>query len=396
MKRYVPLLLAAALLLGGMPPAVAAPMQPPAPVLGVQQALAPQPELDISAKSALLMEAETGTVLYQHNAHTPMEPASVTKVMTLLLIMEALENGQATLADMVGVSVNAMNHGGSQVYLQEGEHFPLQDMLKAIAVVSANDACIAVAEHLYGSEAAFVAKMNEKAAALGMKNTLFINCTGLPASGHLTTAHDIALMSQSLLKYEQIFDYTTIWMDSFRDGTFGLNNTNKLIRFYEGATGLKTGFTNNAMYCLSATAKRENMSLIAVVLGAPTSDERFDDAKSLLNYGFSGYALVDLYPAQAIPPVSVVLGEQDTVQPVSPPDSAPLLIEKSKRNSLVATVELSANVQAPVEAGQQLGSLIVTLDGQPFASLPLVADQPVPRLGFGGVLRRFLQTMFMA
>ena len=396
MKRYVPLLLAAVLLLGALPPASATSMQVPVPVVGVQQTLASQPELNISAKSALLMEPETGTVLYQHNAHTPMEPASVTKVMTMLLIMEALESGQATLEDMVSVSINAMNHGGSQVYLKEGERFPLHDMLKAIAVVSANDACIAVAEHLYGSEATFVAKMNEKAAALGMKSTLFANSTGLPASGHLTTAYDIALMSQALLKHKNIFDYTSIWMDSFREGTFGLNNTNKLIRFYEGATGLKTGFTNNAMYCLSATARRENMNLVAVVLGAPSSDERFDDAKALLNYGFSGYALMDLYPSQAIPPVSVVLGEQDTVQPVPPADSVPLLIEKSKRNSLAATVELAPDLQAPVEAGQRLGSLIVTLDGQPFASLPLVADQSVARLGFGGVFRRFLQTMFMA
>ena len=395
MKRYVPLLLAAALLLGGMPPAAAS-LQAPAPVLGAQQTLAPQPELDISAKSALLMEPQTGTVLYQHNAHTPMEPASVTKVMTLLLIMDALEHGQVSLDDMVGVSVNAMNHGGSQVYLREGEQFSLHEMLKTIAVVSANDACIAVAEHLYGSEAAFVAKMNEKAAALGMEQTLFVNCTGLPASGHLTTAHDIALMSRALLKYERIFDYTTIWMDSFRDGSFGLNNTNRLIRFYEGATGLKTGFTNNAMYCLSATAQRENMSLIAVVLGAPTSDKRFDDGTTLLNYGFSGYALVDPYSTQAVPPVSVVLGEQETVQPVAPVNNVPLLVEKSKRSSLAATVELSADVQAPVEGGQRLGSLLVTLDGQPFASLPLVAAEPVARLSFGGVLRRFLQTMFMA
>ena len=394
MKRYMPFLLALALLVSAIPSALAAPNL--VPTVSVQQALAPQPELNLSARSALLMEPQTGTVLYEQNAHTPMEPASVTKIMTLLLIMQALESGQTTLDDMVSVSINAMNHGGSQVYLQEGERFSLHEMLKAIAVVSANDACIAVAEHLYGSEAAFVARMNETAAALGMKNTNFVNCTGLPASGHLTTAYDIGLMSAALLRHDLIFDYTTIWMDSFRNGSFGLNNTNKLIRFYEGATGLKTGFTNNALYCLSATAMREDMSLIAVVLGAPTSDDRFDDAKALLNHGFAGYALVDPYPTQALPPISVVLGEQATVQPVAPPNSASLLIEKSKRSSLATTVDLPLDLQAPVEAGQRLGTLAVTLDGQPFATLPLVAAEPVPRLGFGGVLRRLLQTMFMA
>jgi len=394
MKRYMPFLLALALLVGALPSAAATPTL--TPTLSIQQTPAAQPELSLSAKSALLLEPATGTVLYQQNAHTPMEPASVTKIMTLLLIMQAIDSGQATLDDMVAVSVNAMNHGGSQVYLQEGEHFSLQEMLKAIAVVSANDACIAVAEHLYGSEAAFVAKMNETAAALGMKNTLFVNCTGLPASGHLTTAYDIALMSAALLRHERIFDYTTIWMDSFRNGTFGLNNTNKLIRFYEGATGLKTGFTNNAMYCLSASARREDMNLIAVVLGAPTSDNRFDDAKALLNHGFATYALYAPYPTQALPPVSVVLGNQSTVQPAAPPDSAPLLIEKSKRNLLATEINLPLDVQAPVEAGQRLGILTVTLDGKPFVSLPLVAAEPIPRLGFGGVLRRLLQTMFMA
>ena len=276
----------------------------------------------VEAGSAVLMEKETGTVLYEENAHDKLEPASVTKVMTLLLVMEAVDDGRLALDDMVTVSAHAAGMGGSQIYMKEGEQLTVRDMLKAVAVVSGNDCAVALAEHLAGSEEGFVALMNQRAAELGMEDTCFVNCTGLPAAGHLTCAYDIALMSRELiLNHPEIREFTTIWMDSLRDGQFQLSNTNKLIRFYEGATGLKTGSTDAAGYCLSATAERDGMELIAVVLKSPTSDQRFESAKSLLNFGFANYTLTDVYPGQALPPVDVLLGEQDQVQRVLP--SAP-------------------------------------------------------------------------
>lgn len=355
-----------------------------------------QPALDLSAKSALLMERETGKILYEDNAHTPMEPASVTKVMTMLLIFEAVESGQLGWDDMITVSANAMNMGGSQVYLEEGEQFSLHEMLKAISVVSANDACVAVAEHLYGSELAFVEKMNQRAAELGMEHTVFLNCTGLPASGHLTTAYDIALMSQELLKHEKIHEFSTIWMDTFRDGSFGLSNTNKLIHSYEGATGLKTGYTDNAKYCISATAERDGMELIAVVMGAPTSDERFADAKAMLNYGFSNYALVNVYPDEPLPPISVSLGVCETVQPILPEGSSCLLLEKSKQSQLETSITLCEEISAPVAAGDKLGEMTITLGGEPYASIPIVAADSVERLSGFGIWKLMLKQLLMA
>ncbi|MDO4824506.1 MAG: D-alanyl-D-alanine carboxypeptidase family protein, partial [Bacillota bacterium] len=234
---------------------------------------------EVKAKAVLLMEKSTGEILYEEHGEEPLELASVTKVMTMLLIMEALEDGTLTPDTMVAVSANAAGMGGSQVYMKEGETFSVHDMLKAIAVASGNDACVAMAEHLAGSEAAFVERMNARAAELGMENTVFCNCTGLPAEGHHSTAHDIALMSRELIrKHPDIRTYTTIWMDTLRDGSFQLANTNKLIRFYDGATGLKTGSTDGALYCISATAEKDGMELIAVVLGSPTSADRFEAA----------------------------------------------------------------------------------------------------------------------
>ena len=277
------------------------------------QAVSGAPTVDAAA--AVLMEKETGAILYEQNAHDKLEPASVTKVMTLLLVLEAIDDGRLALDDMVTVSAHAASMGGSQVYLKEGEQMSVDDMLKAVAVVSGNDAAVALAEHLAGSEEGFVEQMNQRAAELGMADTCFVNCTGLPAAGHLTSAHDIAVMSRALIQHPKIRDYTTIWMDSIRGGQFQLANTNKLVRFYEGATGLKTGSTDAAGYCLSATAERDGMELIAVVLKAKTSEQRFESAKSLLNFGFANYTLTDVYPGQALPPVDVLLGEQDTVQP---------------------------------------------------------------------------------
>ena len=349
----------------------------------------------VEAGSAILMEKETGTVLYEENAHDKLEPASVTKVMTLLLVMEAIDDGRLKMEDMVTVSTRASSMGGSQVYLKEGEQMTVHDMLKAVAVVSGNDAAVALAEHIAGSEESFVERMNRRAAELGMADTTFINCTGLPAAGHLTSAYDIAVMSRELLAHPGIREFTTIWMDSVRDGQFQLANTNKLIRFYEGATGLKTGFTDSALYCLSATAERDGMELIAVVMKSPTSEKRFESAKALLNFGFANYTLLDVRPDQALPPVEVALGECSTVQPVLA-QSGRILTDKAELNNVTTEVRLTERVEAPVEAGQKLGEMAVLVSGVEQQTIPIVADQAVERLTMPGIFKRFLDILFMA
>ena len=352
----------------------------------------------VEAGSAVLMEKETGTVLYETNAHDKLEPASVTKVMTLLLVMEALDAGRIQKEDMVTVSTHAASMGGSQVYLKEGEQMSVDDMLKAVAVVSGNDAAVALAEHIAGSEEGFVALMNQRAAELGMADTNFVNCTGLPAAGHLTSAYDIALMSRELiLHHPDIRTYTTIWMDTIRNGQFQLSNTNRLVRYYEGCTGLKTGSTDSALYCLSATAEREGMELIAVVLKSPTGQQRFEDAKALLNYGFSTYALLHTAPEEPFPAIPVVLGETETVQPCIDPQEAVALVQKSQAGGLSQSVTLAEQVEAPVSAGQELGTLTVTdAAGETVQSIPIRAAQSVERLTFGTMLRRMLSAAFFA
>ena len=358
---------------------------------GLLPAQAAGPE--VNAKAVLLMEKTTGQVLYEEHAHDPLELASVTKVMTMLLIMEALEEGTITKETMVPVSATAAGMGGSQVYMKEGESFSVHDMLKAIAVASGNDACVAMAEYLAGSESAFVEKMNRRAQELGMKDTHFCNCNGLPAEGHVTSAYDIALMSRQLLQYDLIRDYVGIWMDSIREGTFQLANTNKLIRFYEGATGLKTGSTDAALYCVSATAEKDGMELIAVVLGSPTSADRFETAKALLNYGFAGYSLVTVAPSEPISPIPVTLGTADSVQPVLTQESQ-ILLPKAEAGKVSTTLSLPDTLQAPVEKGQELGSLTVLVDGKENQKLPLVAQEEVPRLTLWAVYQSLLGTLF--
>ena len=351
--------------------------------------------VEVTAPSAILMEKTTGKVLYNQDADTQYEPASVTKVMTLLLVMEAIDSGALGWDDVVTASPHAISMGGSQIWLKENEQMTVRDMVKAVTVVSANDCAVALAEHVAGSEAAFVDRMNEKARELGMERTNFVNCTGLPAQGHLTCAHDIALMSRGLmLNHPAIREFTTIWMDTLRGGAFQLSNTNRLIFYYEGATGLKTGFTDTALYCLSATAERDGMELIAVVMHAPTSNDRFDSAKALLNYGFANYAITPVYPEQAIPPVGVLLGTKDTVQPVTQRECS-ILLEKGKAGTVTTRMELADSVEAPVEQGQKLGELKVLVDGEQVDTIDLVAADEVPRLGFGGILRRFLNTLFL-
>ena len=338
-------------------------------------------ELTLDAPSALLMEKQTGTVLFAKDEHTPREPASVTKVMTLLLTMEAIDSGALSYDDTVTGSAHAASMGGSQIWLKEGEQMRVEELIKAVCVVSGNDAAVALGEHLAGSEEAFVERMNARAKELGMNDTHFLNCTGLPAEGHVTSAYDIALMSRELiLHHPDIRRFTTIWMDSLRGGESLLVNTNKLVRFYPGATGLKTGSTSSAKYCISATAEKDGMELIAVVLGGSTSDKRFADAKALLNYGFAAYTLLPVVPESPLPAVPVTLGARRQVQAVLPQGSV-LLLEKNRANALTQSLTLSEAVEAPVEQGDTLGSLdLFTADGTLLSSLPLLAGESVARL----------------
>ncbi|MBS7308754.1 MAG: D-alanyl-D-alanine carboxypeptidase [Oscillibacter sp.] len=349
----------------------------------------------VSCPSALLMEKQTGTVLFAQDEHTPREPASVTKIMTLLLVMEAIDSGALSYDDVVTGSAHAAGMGGSQIWLKENEQMTVRDLLKAVCIVSGNDAAVALAEHLAGSEDAFVERMNARAQELGMNDTHFVNCTGLPAAGHLTSACDIALMSRELiLHHPDIRQFTTVWMDSLRGGESMLVNTNKLIRFYDGATGLKTGSTGSAGYCLSATAEKNGMELIAVVLKGKTSDERFSDAKSLLNYGFSTWSLVTVTPDEVLPPVPVMLGVRGTVQPVLTSENT-LLVEKTLANGLTKEVALAESVAAPVYAGDTLGQLTVRdAAGNTVAELPILAGEDVGHVTFVQMLGRCLARGF--
>ena len=368
-------------------------------VLGLLPLRAGAATLAEAGKSAVLMDVTTGTVLYENNSHEPLAPASVTKVMTMLLIMEAVDSGKIALEDTVTASENAAAKGGSQIYLKAGETMSVSDMLKSIAVSSANDCACAMAELLAGSESAFVEQMNRRAEELGMADTHFVNCTGLDdspeAQEHRTSAYDIALMSRELLKHHpDIKKYTTIWMDTVRNGAFGLSNTNKLIRFYSGATGLKTGYTTGAGYCLSASAKREGMELIAVVMGCESSQKRSADCKALLDYGYATYSVVrpGLKEGRT---VAVHLGKAAAV-PVELVDRREILVDKAKRTSLSAKVELVQAVPAPVEKGQKLGTIKVYSDEKMLIQLPLVAGAAVEKLSYWDVYKIVLRRLSTA
>ncbi len=354
-------------------------------------------ELPITSRAALLMEKSTGQILYARNEHEQLEPASVTKVMTLLLTMEAIDSGTIHYDDVVTVSADAAGMGGSQVFLAEGEQITVEELLKAVCVASGNDAAVALAEKVAGVHELFVEQMNRRAAELGMEDTHFVNCTGLTAEGHVTSAHDIALMSRELiLHHPDIRRFTTIWMDTIRNGAFQLANTNKLIRFYDGATGLKTGYTASAGYCISATAERDGMELIAVIMKAPDKDARTKDAKALLNYGFSTYALVSAAPQEPLTPVPVDMGTADAVQPIAETENASVLVERSKAGGLTQTVTLEPQVTAPVAAGQRLGELSV-LDGDTvLVTVPLVAQEAVARRSWGQVFTQLLRMAVFA
>lgn len=355
-------------------------------------------DLDLKTPSCVLMDAATGTILYEVNAHERLAPASVTKVMTMLLVMEAIDSGKISWDDKVTASEAAAAKGGSQVYLKVGETMTVSDMVKAVAVASANDCACALAEHLAGSEQGFVERMNQRAQELGMNDTHFVNCTGLDdgaeASDHLTSAYDIAIMSRELLvNHPDIKQYTTIWMDTLRDGTFGLSNTNKLVRFYEGATGLKTGFTRSAGYCLSASAQRDGMELIAVVLHCETTQDRFESAKALLNYGFATYALLDAAQDVEIPEIRVKLGAETTVQPVLQGDTRVLT---QKGAAVEVTIDLPETLTAPVQAGQALGTLTATVNGGVVGQYPLVSQTEITRRNWLNLTLEMLKNLCMA
>lgn len=348
--------------------------------------------IDVKAKSAILMDQTTGAVLMRMNENEKFYPASVTKIMSLLLIAEAIDNNVIRLTDEVTASTSASKKGGSQIWLKEGETMTVDELLKATAVYSANDACTALGEYIAGSDEGFVMMMNERAAELGMKNTHFDNCTGLDdtTTTHLTTAYDVALMSRELMKHGFIKQYTGIWMDSLRDGKTELVNTNKLIRFYEGATGLKTGTTSKAGCCISATATRDGTSLIAVVMGADNSNDRFNGAKAMLNWGFANYSTVTpKIDSSLITDVNIINGQERTIKPQISANSQ-FLIPKGKENKLTQEIDLAAAVEAPVESNQTLGIVTVKLDGKKLGEYKLTAPHYVDKIDFLTVFKRLL------
>ncbi len=344
---------------------------------------------DLDAKSAILMDAATGTVLYEKNADAALPPASVTKVMTLLLVMEAIDEGRVSLDDTVSISEAAAGMGGSQVYLEPGESLRLEDLLKCVVIASANDAAYALAEHVAGSEEAFVRRMNERAAELSMDNTVFENTNGLDdtVTKHVTSARDIALMSRELLKHEKILDYTTIWQDTIRDGSFTLTNTNRLVRFYPGATGLKTGSTGKAGFCISATAERGGMHLIAVIMGAPTRDVRNAEAKKLLDYGFSNYALFSSETPMP-EPIQVTGGKQDTLTVTGKRFSA--LVKKGEEKRVTVRYDIPERLAAPIAEGETVGKAEYLLDGRVIGAADILASETVERIDYFDILLRLL------
>ena len=354
-------------------------------------------ELPLTSRAALLMEKTTGQILFAQNEHEKLEPASVTKIMTLLLTMDAIDSGALAYDDVVTVSANAAGMGGSQVFLAEGEQITVEELLKCVCVSSGNDAAVALAEKVAGVTELFVEQMNNRARGLGMDDTHFVNPTGLTAEGHVTSAHDIALMSRELLtKHPDIRSFTTIWTDSIRNGTFDLANTNKLIRRYDGATGLKTGYTASAGYCISATAEREGMELIAVVMKGETADKRNADAKALLNYGFSAYALVSAAPEEPLPALPVTMGEVDTVALTLPPDALTAVVEKAQAAALERRIDLPESLPAPVRQGQQVGTLTLCSGDTELMTVPILAAEDAAGRSWGQMFTDLLKMAVFA
>lgn len=359
-----------------------------------ETATEPGANLELPAKGAALMEVSTGRLLYEQDAHVQLAPASITKVMSLLLIMEAIDNGQFGVDTVVTASDYACSMGGSQIWLEPGETMTVDELLKATAVASANDATVALAELVAGSEEVFVQQMNARAEELGMQDTHFVNCTGLDAEGHVTSAYDVAVMSRALIQHSLIKNYSTIWMDTLRGGQSSLVNTNKLVRFYPGATGLKTGTTSQAGSCLAATAEKDGMELVAVVLGCPSSNDRFNSARKLLDHGYANWARVTVEVDPALladipvkkgmePSVSVTVEEMDSI-----------LVAKGRQGDLVQNVDLLEEIEAPVYAGQQVGQIRLTLDEEEVGSVNILAAATVERLTFSRAVGRLLSALF--
>lgn len=348
-------------------------------------------DLSVSATSAILIEVSTGKVLFEKDADLKRSPASITKIMTLLLAMEAIADGTLELSHRITASQHASSMGGSQIWLKEGEVMSVDDIIKAIAVASANDASVALGEHISGSEDAFVSKMNKRAKELGMNNTNFVNCCGLDTENHYSTARDIAIMSAQLLKHDLIKKYSTIWMDSLRNGETELVNTNKLVRFYKGCTGLKTGTTNDAGFCVSASAKKDNTELVAVILDGETSDKRFSDAKTLLNYGFANYIITTPDLSHIIPqPVKVKKGCDLWVNALLE-EPSPVLINKGHQDEIELKITLADEVNAPVSAGQILGRITYLSEGKVVGESRILAENPVELLTFGKAFLKILK-----
>ncbi len=355
----------------------------------------PDMKVEVNAKSAVLMEASTGEILMSKNAHEKVYPASVTKIMSLLLITEAIDQGKIALTDVVTASREASQKGGSQIWLKEGEQMTVDDLLKATAVASANDACSALGEYIAGSDTAFVKMMNDRAKELGMNDTNFENCTGLDdtAQNHVTSAYDVAIMSRELIKHERIRNYTTIWMDTLRGGETQLVNTNKLIRFYKGATGLKTGTTSKAGCCVSATAERDGLSLIAVVMGSDSSNDRFSGARAMLDWGFANYSLVELtVDPSLITDVNVLGGTTDKITP-QVTEKKFVVVEKGKEDKITSVPELAIDVEAPVEQNQVLGTVKFMFGETEVGSINLCAPEAVEKMTFSDYLIRFITSL---
>lgn len=344
---------------------------------------------DVQAKSAVLMEASTGMVLYEKNSSEPLPPASVTKIMTLLLVMEAIDDKKIALEEMVTVSDNAASMGGSQVYLEPGEQMSVNDMIKSVVVSSANDAAVALAEHIAGSEASFVKMMNDKANVLGMTKANFENTNGLDdtTDSHVCSAMDIAIMSRALLSYEKILDYTTIWQDTIRDGQFTLSNTNRLIRYYNGANGLKTGSTSKAKFCISATAKRDDMQLICVIMGADTRDIRNAEAKKLLDYGFANYGVFN-FEQESMGQYDVIGGQGEAVELIC--ERFNCILDKSKLNKVEKNIQINEQLVAPINIGDKLGEVTFTVDNEVIGISDIKSITAIKKITYTDVLIKII------
>lgn len=350
-------------------------------------------EETITAPSAVLMETSSGKILFEKNPHEQRPCASITKVMTMLLVCEAIDNGKLSLDDTITASAHAASMGGSDIWLEEGETMSADDMIKAMVVASANDAAVALAEHLCGSEEVFVEKMNEKASQLGMKDTVFKNCNGLDEDGHITSAYDVAVMSRELMKHEMIFDYTSIWLDNLRDGKTQIVNTNKLLKTYNGITGLKTGTTNDAGCCMSASAKRRDMSLVAVVLGCNSGKERFSDAAALLDYGFANFSVTQLKAPEDLPKtIKVKNGMQGNIG-IGCDVNASIVLDKNSSSKIVSKIDLPESIEAPVVSGQKLGTVTYSLDGNAVKSFEITALQDAEKISFASVFSVLLNSI---